>query len=390
MDVLALSYQYPSVANIKGGIFVQKLNRRLVENGVDLQVVAPVPYVLKPLGSVCEWGLYRDINRERTIDGVEVEHPRYLALPRVGSRVVEGALMAASMAPIYVSQARRADVIHAHTAIPDGVVGRVLAAITGTPLVVTTRGSDLRVPIGNRVGRVTLRWVYRGSAAIVFVSESLKGHAGEVLPAGLAGQIVYDGVGQAEVRPPANAPDERPFKVLSVGALKKYKGHQHTIEGIHRVREEGKDVTLTIIGGGSQYRDELECLVSRKELSDVVDLLGRIPHEEVMQTMAEADLFVLPSSREGFGIVYVEAMAHGCPAVGCTGEGPEDVVDAGETGHLIRRGDVEALTDSLREFYSRPQLVERMGAAARERALTDFTSEQTANAYLELYRSVAN
>ena len=102
-------------------------------------------------------------------------------------------------------------------------------------------------------------------------------------------------------------------------------------------------------------------------MAERVELTGGIPHEEVLRRMAESDLFVLPSWGEGYGIVYIEAMAAGCIAVGARGEGIEDTIRDGENGFLVPAGDVDETERVMRAVFSDPQAY----AALRERGRQD-------------------
>lgn len=389
MDILSLSYQYPSQANIKGGIFVHKLNQKLVERGLTIDVISPVPYVPAPFDKIRDWGVYPQIDRERVLDGIHVDHPRYVSLPVVSSQSLNAVSLTATVGPRVLHAARDTDVIHAHTVLPDGILGRFLSVRTNTPCVVTARGQDLKEALSSTVGRHLLKFVYSGCQHAVFVSNALRNDAAPVVPTSTDCSVVHDGVALEDIAPLDDDDEEDDkFEILSVGALKDYKGHQYTIEAVGRLRDEGADVTLTIIGGSNQYEEELRDLVTELGLSDVVDFEGRIPHDAVMRAMAKCDVFVLPSWQEGFGVVYVEAMAHGRPAIGCQGVGPADSIVDDETGYLVPQRSVSALVDRIWTLYENPSLIDQMGAAGRERVRERFTYEETARKYAEIYDAV--
>ena len=96
-----------------------------------------------------------------------------------------------------------------------------------------------------------------------------------------------------------------------------------------------------------QLRDRIAELGLEKR----VILTGGLPHEEVIARMAQSDLFVLPSWGEGYGIVYIEAMAAGCIAVGAVGEGIEDTITDGENGFLVPAGDIDETERVMRAVF---------------------------------------
>ena len=103
-----------------------------------------------------------------------------------------------------------------------------------------------------------------------------------------------------------------------------------TLEAFARLADEYGDATLTIVGIG-EMEQALRARIAELHLEGRVTLTGGLPHEEVLRRMAQSDLFVLPSWGEGYGIVYIEAMAAGCIAVGAENEGIADTITDGGT-----------------------------------------------------------
>jgi len=116
-----------------------------------------------------------------------------------------------------------------------------------------------------------------------------------------------------------------------------------------------------------------------------VTLTGAIPHAEVLERMAESDVFVMPAYIEGFGLVYVEAMAAGCVAVGSVGEGIADIIRDGENGYLVPAADTEALIPVLRKLLEGGEQVEAARRRGAETART-LTWARNAERCVPLYR----
>ena len=96
---------------------------------------------------------------------------------------------------------------------------------------------------------------------------------------------------------------------------------------------------------------QLRNRIAELGLEKQVRLTGGLPHEQVMALMAKSDLFVLPSWGEGYGIVYIEAMAAGCIAVGAKDEGIEDTITDGENGFLVPAGDIDEIHRVMKNVF---------------------------------------
>ncbi|HEY8265412.1 MAG TPA: glycosyltransferase, partial [Steroidobacteraceae bacterium] len=112
--------------------------------------------------------------------------------------------------------------------------------------------------------------------------------------------------------------------------------------------------------------------------------------DRVEDYMAAADVFCLPSYREGFGQVAIEASASGLPVIASRIYGLTDAVTDGETGLLHAPGDVAALARHMATLLAQPELRRRLGAAGRDRALRDFSAERVSQALLDFYRGIAD
>ncbi|MHB8419812.1 MAG: glycosyltransferase family 4 protein [Myxococcales bacterium] len=168
-----------------------------------------------------------------------------------------------------------------------------------------------------------------------------------------------------EARPRAEADGPRLFSVARLDALERYKGIDTVIDALPEVRKRQPTVRYWVAGDGSD-RPRLETLARERGVSDLVDFLGRIPDDELQRRYAACDLFVLPSGREGFGIVFLEAASYRQPSLGAAAGGTPEVIRDGVTGGLVPYGNPAALAELLDRLLADPQALERMGEAAFE------------------------
>lgn len=147
---------------------------------------------------------------------------------------------------------------------------------------------------------------------------------------------------------------EKEFVLLIVGRLdaqERYKGHDRVIAALPQlVHPEGKPVLLLIAGEGDD-RPRIEAEVAAAGVADKVRFLGQVAAEDLPELYRAADLFVLPSTGEGFGIVFIEAMACGTPALGIAAGGASDALGDGDLGVVVRSEN--ELTGVLKEVIAR-------------------------------------
>lgn len=137
--------------------------------------------------------------------------------------------------------------------------------------------------------------------------------------------------------------------ILTVSRLAKadcYKGHRRMLQILPNVLQHVPTATYVIVGDGDA-RAELEEDVSRRGLAPAVRFLGRLSDDQVLHLYRSADVFAMPSTKEGFGIVFIEAAATGLPVIGGDRDGSADALADGVIGKMINPDDDEALTNAL-------------------------------------------
>ena len=168
-----------------------------------------------------------------------------------------------------------------------------------------------------------------------------------------------------------------PSRVLIVGRLspsERYKGHDELIEAWPEVRRRIADATLVIAGDGDD-RPRLEALARAAGVEESVQFTGFLTREALDEEYARASLFAMPSRGEGFGLVYLEAMAHGLPCLGSTVDAAQEVIVHGQTGVLVDPDDRAVLVSHLVDLLGNPDVLRIMGHAGRARLHEHFTYE---------------
>jgi phosphatidylinositol alpha-1,6-mannosyltransferase len=175
-----------------------------------------------------------------------------------------------------------------------------------------------------------------------------------------------------------------PGRALVVGRLwaeERYKGHDLLVDIWPAVQRACPNAHLVIVGDGDD-RGRLEARVRDAGLAHAIRFAGLVSQDELRRHFAEAQVFVLPSEGEGFGIVFLEAMRAGRPCIAARGAAEEIVLD-GTTGRIIQSRNGEALTRALTQLLRDQQLCELMGRAGRRRLEEQFSAAKFSQRLLE-------
>ncbi|MGH2665080.1 glycosyltransferase family 4 protein [Flavobacterium sp.] len=184
-----------------------------------------------------------------------------------------------------------------------------------------------------------------------------------------------------------NAESDAP-KLLYVGRIVQWKRVHLAIEAIHTLVQNGfPNATLNIIGpvSSEEYLTELEELVKKYNLSGNVFFLGHKEHADLPRYFQEADLFVLPSDKETFGMVMIESMSCGTPVAGinCPG-GPADVIANNVDGLL---SSPENYPNDILQLFKNKELLREMKSNARVKVLEKYSIEETTRVLFESVNS---
>ena len=178
----------------------------------------------------------------------------------------------------------------------------------------------------------------------------------------------------------AGAP--RPFRVVTVGRLHPNKQHDLVIRAVAALAAAGRDVVLRIVGGGPDEA-RLRAIVEELGVAERVTLVGSVSEDRVLDEVRQADAFVMACAEEGLGVVFIEAMSCGLPAVGPRSGGVQEIISSGENGLLVEPGSVGAFADAIGSVMDDPGLRDRLGREARRSIVERFDSRLGARTLFE-------
>jgi glycosyltransferase involved in cell wall biosynthesis len=182
--------------------------------------------------------------------------------------------------------------------------------------------------------------------------------------------------------------ETRPFELIFIGRLERWKGAEWAIEAVARSSAR-VNCRLKIVGELRDERQRLQERAAQLGVTSRVDFLGWLSQERCAELLNEADAFILPSVLEAGGAVVLEAMASGKPVIAANWGGPADIVDA-SCGILVEPRDPETLVAGLEQAIATlatdRNLCVSMGCAGRAKVLAEHTWPAKIERFVDIYR----
>jgi len=176
--------------------------------------------------------------------------------------------------------------------------------------------------------------------------------------------------------------------MLFVGRLDERKGIQFLIESMPHIREKIRRIKLFVIGTG-KLRRSLGKLIKHYNLEPNVEFLGFVPDDKLVEWYNRAEVVIVPSLFEGFGITLVESLACGTPVIGTKVPGIVDVIKNGETGVLVTPKDAGELANEVVHLLQNKRLREDLGRTGRKEILEKFDWDTISENVNRFYRKIA-
>jgi len=386
MQLLTYSSLYPSAAQPQHGIFVENRLRHIAAiEGVKARVVAPVPWFPLAGARFGRYGGYASIAPQETRFGIDVRHPRYPVIPKIGMSVAPWLMYAATRGVVRAlrDDSTGFDVLDAHYFYPDGVAAALLGRSFGRPVVISARGTDVNLLPDFALPRRQILWAASQASAIIAVSEALKRRMVEIgMPAEKI-TVLRNGV-DADLFAPVDRDAARAElgltgpTLVAVGNVLVSKGQDIAIRSLTILQ----DTTLLIVGAGAD-EGAFRHLALDIGVADRVRFVGRVKQEELARYFCAADISVLASMREGWPNVLLESMACGTPVVASGVGGVPEIITAPETGRIMKDRTPEALADAVLSLRAAPPAWQAVRAYSES-----FGWGATARAQADLYAGV--
>jgi N-acetyl-alpha-D-glucosaminyl L-malate synthase BshA len=302
-----------------------------------------------------------------------------------------------------VATAERLDLIHMHYAIPHAISAylarEMLKPTRYLPMVTTLHGTDITL-VGRDASFLPItRFGIEQSDAVTAISSYLRDATHDTFCTGCGIEVIYNFIDSdyyrrqpsEEVRQQL-APDGERI-ILHVSTFRPIKRITDCVEVLARIRQLATSsgssfgVRLVMCGDGPE-RAEAEALALHLGVADSVAFVGKQPQSQIREYLSVADLLLLPSQSESFGLTALEAMACEVPVIATRVGGIPEVVEDGGCGYLFGVGDVDGMAEAAMRVLTEEGERERMGLRGREIAVSRFATGKIIPQYEQLYRKV--
>jgi teichuronic acid biosynthesis glycosyltransferase TuaC len=371
--ILWISDYFPTPNDPTRGIWALETIVAIQKQGVEVVALSPTPWIPRWLTVSQTLRNWFGFPYEFKIKGLTVFYPKCLHYQHRFTRYLYGSVpfldrlliwnwcreTVSLLIDRYPFQA-----IHSDFIFSGGFIGLEVKKKYGLPLVVHEHSpSKLTMAKNCMLRRKVYANVLNSADIVITPSYKMANLITSIVPNISEINIIRNGVDRKTADSLVQQKPKR-YKgkkiILSVGQLIKRKGQEYLIKAINEIKSEFPDIKCIIIGSGISLRN-LEDLIIKLELNNIVELYGQRPHAEVLKTMSWCDVFVLTSWDEPFGTVYPEAMVYAKPIIACSGEGISEVVRDGVQALLVKKQDVESLAEALRKILSDENLASRLG-----------------------------
>jgi glycosyltransferase involved in cell wall biosynthesis len=294
------------------------------------------------------------------------------------------------------------DIIHAHTVFPAGVAAKQIAEKYKKPFIITTHGADFYkcIPDISKLRKINpysmkernlVLEVLNNANNVICVSEgfardvkdfSPKANV-QVIPNDYSEELFFP-QDKNMTREILGIPKSKRV-ILSVGNFVETKGHDYLIKAISSIVHHNPEIMLILIGGG-ELRKQYKRTCARLNLTKNVMILDKVNHENLANWYNAADIFVLPSINETFGIVLLEAAACGLPIIATNTAGPSQVIDDGVDGLIVTKKNVKELSDAILSLLSNENKLREIGNNALKNIPTKFA--KTTDSIIDIYKRI--
>ena len=369
MKVLIVSHEFPPIGG-GGANACYYLSREFVKKGIDVTIVTANYQGLPVKGKVNGAKVYR-VNSKR-------KHKDHCSFGEMADFILKAYPLLKKLA-----RQEKYDLCQIFFGIPSGPLGYLLKKKYHIPYVIRFGGGDIpgfqeRFKIVYKFIGPFLKVIWKNADALVANSEGLQKMAYDFYKKKSV-NIIPNGVDSEFFCPGEKEKADR-FDILFVSRLIERKGLQYVLPQLKDIQNgTEKTVHLTVVGDGP-FKSNLEQMAVDLNIQDMVSFEGGKTKEELIPYYQKADVFILPSEKEGMPNVVLEAMASGLPIIMTPCEGSKELVQG--NGKICN---VDNFKNEIEKMLSNKELLIKYGRESRKMALEQFSWNIISDRYMKLY-----
>lgn len=291
-----------------------------------------------------------------------------------------------------VTKSEKLDIVHAHYAIPhafSAYVAKQMLKPNEPKIITTLHGTDITL-VGTDASYFDIvKFSIEESDGVTAVSNFLKAHTIEQFNIQRPIEVIYNFVDTKRFAPNSEnqcqcyAPNQEKI-IVHVSNFRALKRVPDAVRIYAKIQERIPSVLLLV--GEGQDRNAANDIAIQLGVQDKIHFMGN--QDYVESILADACLFLLPSEKESFGLVALEAMSCGVPVIGSNAEGIPEVVEHGKTGYLHQVGDIDSMAQSAIQLLENTELHQQFSKDARNAVIQKFSSNTHISHYLEYYERI--
>ena len=322
-----------------------------------------------------------------------------LDIPKSKPKIIAAFQFIAGSLIILWKEKTRYQVVHSHQLVTPTTIGLLAKTFLGKKLVLTphtpSTAGAFRSLVYKRplTGKPRIKWMQKSADAVVAISEEIKR---DLFRLGFPPKMVSyipNGVDTERFSPIDEAMKRERRRELGIsdgpviicaGRLIPRKQIDVLIKAFSMLVPELPSTSILMVLGDGEERSRLEELAMSLDVSSQIHFMGSVLDAHTY--LQASDVFVIPSSIEGMPIILLEAMSCGLPSIGSKIGGIEDLIADGKTGIFVNSGDVADLKEKINSLIKDRQFALRLGQAARNEIVKNYSMETTARNHLDLYK----
>lgn len=390
--ILITTSSYPKWENETSGVFVEELCKRLTDS-FDVFVLTPYSHNSLTLENRNNLNVTRYkywIGKKLLGDG------------EIMANLKQNKLMYFQILPFMLLQLiniykivkkQKINIIHAHWLIPQALMAVIYKKLFNRriSILATIHGGDIN-NFNGFLGRLLIKYILKNIDSLTVVSEAIKQ---KILVLDFKKEIyVYPMGVDTELFSPDKKDESirKKFNIagnflLFVGSINERKGIRHLIEAMPLILKKFPGTKLLVVGDGN-LKNEMVELLRTLDVSDNVIFTGAIPHNDLPPYFATADVFVLPSFSEGFGLVVAEALSSATIVITSDLKPINDIIIENKTGFYFQTIDKISISDKIIEVLNNLSNIEHIKKEGRTHIVNNFDWESVTNKYLKLFNKL--